>query len=311
MKQPSQSIWKSKPRNRTIFKKTNIIMKTLVFKLLMVLVLSATVDSAYATDYYFSSTSGNDSHSASQATNQATPWKSIDKLNSVMGSLKPGDRILFKRGDVFYGSIRLNKSGAQGRPITFGAYGNGAKPVITSLVTLNNWVHVGNGIYESHNPALGADLNVVLIDNKIQEMGRYPNSNAAHSGYLTIESTNGNNSVSNGQLSSGTNWQGAEIVIRKSHWTIDRHPVNSHSGNTIIFQPVSGTYKPVRNYGFFIQDHIKTLDKYGEWYYNRSSKKLSVYFGSKAPSSATVQAAVSDNLVTNSSKVEHIVFDNL
>src|SRR5690606_11496551 len=81
--------------------------------------------------------------------------------------------------------------------------------------------------------------------------------------------------------------------------------------NTIIFQPVSGTYKPVRNYGFFIQDHIKTLDQYGEWYYNRSSKKLSIYFGSKAPNSVTVQAAVSDNLVTNSSKVEHIVFDNL
>ena len=286
-------------------------MKTLVLKSIMCLVLLVAANYAYATDYYFSSTSGNDSRTASQATNQATPWRSIDKLNSIMGSLQPGDRVLFQRGDTFYGNIKLNKSGASGRPITFGAYGSGARPIITSLVTLSNWTHVGNGVYESHSPSFGSTVNVVLVDNAVQEMGRYPNSDAPNSGYLTIEATNGNNSVSNGKLSSSANWKGAEVVIRKSHWTIDRHPVNSHSGNTIVFQPVSGTYKPVRNYGFFVQGHVKTLDKFGEWYYNASSKKLSVYFGAKNPGSVTVQASALDNLVTNVSKVEHIVFDQL
>lgn len=286
-------------------------MKTLVLKSLMCLVILVVANYANATDYYFSSTSGRDSHSASEATNPATPWKTIDKLNAVMGTLNPGDRVLFKRGETFYGTIKLNKSGAQGRPVTFGAYGNGAKPIITSLVTLNNWVHVGNGIYESHNPSLGSTVNVVLLNNAIQEMGRFPNSDAANMGYLTIENTNRSNSIANGKLSSTANWKGGEIVIRKSHWTIDRHPINSHSGNTIIYQQVSGTYNPINNYGFFIQGHIKTLDKYGEWYYNPSSKKLSVYFGSKGPGSATVQASSLDNLVTNPTRVEQIVFDNL
>src|SRR5690554_3641955 len=228
-----------------------------------------------------------------------------------MGTLNPGDRVLFKRGETFYGTIKLNKSGSQGRPITYAAYGSGAKPIITSLVTLNNWNHVGNGVYESHNPSLGSSVNVVLLNNEVQEMGRFPNSDAPNSGYLNIESTNGSNSISNGLISGSANYRGGEVVIRKSHWTIDRHPINSHSGNTIVYQPVSGTYSPIRNYGFFIQGHINTLDKYGEWYYNPSTKKLSVYFGSKGPGAVTVQASALENLVTNSSRTEHIVFDNL
>ena len=56
---------------------------------------------ASATDYYVSS-SGNDS---ANGLSSSTPWQSISKVNSVFSSLNPGDRILFKRGDVFYGTL--------------------------------------------------------------------------------------------------------------------------------------------------------------------------------------------------------------
>src|SRR5690606_3067414 len=117
-----------------------------------------------ATNYYFSSSSGDDSRTTTQAQNPNTPWKSIDKLNEIFNSLKPGDAVLFKRGDVFYGTINVTASGSSGQAISFSAYGSGAKPVVTSLVTLDKWVSVGGGIYESYSPLLPTELNMVLIN---------------------------------------------------------------------------------------------------------------------------------------------------
>ena len=286
-------------------------MKPLFTRFLLCLAFVILYSHSDAASYYFSTTGGDDSRTAAQARNPSTPWKTINKLNAVFPGLQPGDAILFKRGETFYGSIHISKSGSQGAPIVFSAYGTGSKPVITSLVSLKNWVHVGNGVYESHQPSFGASINVVLLNNTIQEMGRYPNSDSPNKGYLTIESTNRSSSVTNSKLSSSPNWTGGEVAIRKSFFTIDRHPVTSHSGSTVNYGYVSGTYNPNKDFGFFIQGHIRTLDKLGEWYYNPSSKKLSVFFGSNNPGSFEVQASTIDHLFTNVKDAGHLVFDNL
>src|SRR5690606_9628290 len=77
--------------------------------------------------------------------------------------------------------------------------------------------------------------------------------------------------------------------------------------------PAVGTsYSPTNDYGFFIQNHPKTLDHLGEWYYSPNSKKLSIYFGSKNPSSVNVSVGTLDYLVTNSNySIKHVTFDNL
>src|SRR5690606_27674522 len=165
--------------------------------------------------YYFSTSSGDDSRSSSQAQNSATPWKTIKKLNSIFSSLRPGDKILFKSGDTFSGSIHITKSGTSGSPIVIGPSRSAPRPVITSLVTLNNWKSIGKGIYESTDNSLNKGVNVVLMNEKIQELGRYPNSDASNGGYLTIHSHSGNSSVSSNELSSSPNFSGGEVVIRK------------------------------------------------------------------------------------------------
>ncbi len=50
-----------------------------------------------ATNYYVSS-SGNDANSG---TSESSPWKTLNKVNSF--TPKPGDQILFKRGDEWTG----------------------------------------------------------------------------------------------------------------------------------------------------------------------------------------------------------------
>src|SRR5690554_6465772 len=89
-------------------------LKGLILFLCLALIIPAK-----ATTYYFSSSSGDDNRSSQDAQNPATPWKSLDKLNSIFSSLQPGDSILFKSGDVFTGSIVVTTSGNAGASIIF------------------------------------------------------------------------------------------------------------------------------------------------------------------------------------------------
>jgi parallel beta-helix repeat protein len=86
--------------------------------------------SAFATTYYVdsSSTTANDSN---PGTSMAAPWKSLAKVNSK--ALVAGDVVSFKAGSRYTGMLNIyNKSGVSGNPITFNAYGTGAKPVISN-----------------------------------------------------------------------------------------------------------------------------------------------------------------------------------
>ena len=130
---------------------------------------------AGAANFYFSSSSGNDSRTSAEAQNPATPWRSLSKLNSFFASLQPGDSVLFKRGDTFYGTITVGRSGTVSSPIVLSAYGSGAKPIISGFTTLSNWVSKGGGIYECYNASLGAEVKMVTLNNEVQAMGRYPN----------------------------------------------------------------------------------------------------------------------------------------
>ncbi len=262
-------------------------MKTL---LLIILVSFAFTTTTNANNYYFSTVSGDDSRTSAQAQNSSTPWKTLSKLNSIFSTLQAGDSILFKRGETFYGTINVNKSGTVSRPIVIGAYGTGNKPVITGMQTLTNWVSVGNGKYESTNTALGPQVNMVTLNGVEQDMGRYPNRSAGNGGYLNFESHVNNSSITDNQLSSSNVWTGAELVVRTNRYIIDRTKITSNSGNTISYSPAL-SYMPIDGFGYFIQNDIRTLDQLGEWYYNPSTKKMTIYFGSNNPSAYTVKAS--------------------
>src|SRR6266496_1903114 len=113
-------------------------MKNLL-TLLMLIKLVFFSEKVNAINYYFSTTDGDDSRTSTQAQSSSTPWKTLSKLNTFFSSLQPGDLVVFKRGDVFYGSINIAKSGSSGLPISFSAYGTGAKPVISGFATIPSW----------------------------------------------------------------------------------------------------------------------------------------------------------------------------
>ncbi|MEO6645082.1 MAG: right-handed parallel beta-helix repeat-containing protein [Chitinophagaceae bacterium] len=259
-------------------------------------------------NYYFSTTSGNDSRTPAQALNPATPWKTIAKLNAIMPALQPGDAVLFQRNDVFTGNIIMAKSGTAALPIVFSAYGAGNKPVINGLSMLKTWVSLGNGIWES-DCGSGAVLNLVLLNEINQGMGRYPNITEPNRGYLTVDSHSGTSQITDSQLGSSVNWTGAEIVVRKNDWVLDRGLITGQSGNTLNFVSPTG-HQPTDGYGYFIQNSPLTLDRLGEWYYNPATKKLRMFFGSANPSSYSVKASIRDTLVYINNK-SYLTFDNI
>ncbi len=254
--------------------------------------------SANAKTYYVSN-SGNDNNDGLSTT---SPWKTIVKVSSFK-SFAAGDQILFSRGETFYGTLTINNSGTSGNPVTFGAYGSGAKPIITGFTTVSSWTNLGGNIWESSSPVSSlATVNMVTVNGVNTAMGRYPNS---PTGYLPVQSHNGTTSVTNSSLTGTPNWTGATIVIRTQHWTLDTGTVKSQSGSTLTYS--GGVYTPVDGFGFFVQNHVGTLDVQNEWYYNPSTKKIRIY-STSTPSN--VEVANLDNLAYVGAH-NYISFDNI
>ena len=262
-----------------------------------------------ATNYYISA-SGNDNNNG---TSSSAPWQSINKLNSVSGSLKPGDNIFFNSGDVFYGSITVASSGSTTSPITFGAYGSGAKPIITGFKAVTLWTNKGGNIWESTNAVSTLpDLKTVVINGQSTPMGRYPNGDGSYPylpNYYIFQSVTGTGSGASSITSSflnATNWTGADVVVRINQWTLDKETITSQSGTTINYNGQSSGL--VANWGFFIQNDIRTLDQQNEWYYNPSSKKIDVYSTSMPTS---IQVSTIDTLFKLSSNVPTVASVNI
>ena len=270
---------------------------------LLLLVLTALCVHVNATTYYLSSSVGNDSNNG---TSSSSPWKTLNKLNSFAASLKPGDKVLFNRGDIFYGNITITAAGTSSSVITYGTYGSGAAPIISGFSNVTAWTNLGGNIWESTNAISGlSSCNYVLINNKSTTMGRTPNAGSfyyytSHSGTTSITSSSVNSAT--------TNWTGADIAIWIDREYNLRLPITGHSGNTITFSnTVNSGITPVNNFAFFIENDPRTLDAQNEWYYNPSTKKIRIY-STSTPSNVQI-ATVSDVILGNA--CDYIVIDGL
>lgn len=283
-------------------------MKTAFNRILFLLLFGVFSCLCAANNYYFSTSAGDDSRSFAEAQNPATPWKTIGKLNAIFSSLQPGDSVLFKRGEVFTGGIVVSKSGASGAPIVIGAFGEGEPPVINGLQTVTTWTAQGSGVFKSPPINDLTTANMVVINGVNYAMGRYPNPDAENGGYLTIEST-GNSTITDEALAGSLNWVGAEVVLRNQRWILDRAPITNILGQTLTYDNSELDYGPGAGIGYFIQNDLKTLDQFGEWYFDSDTKELFVFLGIESAADQTIQVTVVDLLVDL--QASHIVLENL
>jgi len=108
---------------RTYFRYSLLaLVALLVLSLVVCGGLSAPTSAAGATYYVDCSAASNGDGS------QSSPWNNLATVNGT--TFSPGDTILFKRGTTCSGTLQPGGSGADGSPITLGAYGSGPLPII-------------------------------------------------------------------------------------------------------------------------------------------------------------------------------------
>ena len=98
----------------------------------------------WATTYYVDNclTVGNDRNNGIST---STPWLTVNKVNT--SKFNPGDSILFRSACTWREQLAVPSSGAAGKPITFGAYGKGAQPIISGAGLITSWTLCAGSIY--------------------------------------------------------------------------------------------------------------------------------------------------------------------
>jgi hypothetical protein len=117
-------------------------MKKLLF-ISIVLFVGGIAFTASATTYYLDATGGNDSASGISV---EEAWKSLEKVKSL--ALKPGDKILLKKGEIFHGELHIQAKGEANNPVIIDQYGEAvASPCIKGYSHSLYAVYVFNSEY--------------------------------------------------------------------------------------------------------------------------------------------------------------------
>ena len=98
------------------------------------------------------------------------PMTSLDEVNAM--DVPPGAKVLFRRGGVWRGQLQP-RSGRPGFPVTYGAFGEGAKPVIQPSYDKScesDWTLAADGIWRAETGA-AADIGNIILDHGAKEGG--------------------------------------------------------------------------------------------------------------------------------------------
>jgi parallel beta-helix repeat protein len=137
---------------------------------------------------YIDATQGNDNNDGlcSDRAWKYSPGMSGATGNAASYSPKPGDSILFKRGEIWNNRLYISSSGTEGNPITYSTYTIGNKPIIDGGDPIGaNWVpapEVGEDVYKTttigYEPTIlsESDIKIPRIYPDLQENNSYFNS---------------------------------------------------------------------------------------------------------------------------------------
>lgn len=264
-------------------------------KLLSILLIITCINS-YATTTYFVSLAGSDGNNG---TSTSTPFKTSARALTVA---VPGDIISMRGGDNFP-PIIVNKNGTSGNPITFNSYGTGQANV-TGFTPVTAWTNLSANIWES-TAAVSTltTCNMIVINGVNIPMGRFPQSS-----FLSFQSHVGLTSITSSSLNSATqNWTGATSVIRTRNSSWDKGNITAQAGSKLTYTASANSIAPsADNFGFLIENDVRTLTYQNAWYYNPATKKLRIF---STTSPTNVQVPTQDILVTEHGNF--ITFSNI
>lgn len=247
------------------------------------------------TTYYVSSSAGNDS---SDGLSENKPFATISKVNNL--ALQPGDRVSLRCGDVWRSDpLVITRSGSSGQPITFTSYPAGCanQPVLSGTQPIAGWSAYRANIYQADLSAgsnagkFGFGVNQLFRNGQRLRLGRWPNLDAGDGGYSTIDAQPSGTQISDNQLPAG-DWKGAVAHIRGMRWYILNRQVTGSSGTTFSLGAALDCWDGCSGWGYFLNNHLATLDQEGEWFYDATAKRVYLYTSRGAPADGQVEGSV-------------------
>ncbi|MBN1443405.1 MAG: hypothetical protein JXA90_11910, partial [Planctomycetes bacterium] len=116
----------------------------------LMLLITTCAAAAPGRTFYVDAAGGND---ANAGDSPAAAWASLERVGGA--ALQPGDTVRFRRGGVWRGTL-APRSGAEGAPVTYTAYGDGAKPLLLGSVAkdeASDWERIGENVWATIAPA--------------------------------------------------------------------------------------------------------------------------------------------------------------
>jgi parallel beta-helix repeat protein len=246
---------------------------------------------------HYVSNSGDDANSG---TSPAAPWKSLAKVQTA--DLKPGDAVLFRRGDEWVGTLTIQASGAAGNPIVFGAYDKGVRPKLYGSETVTDWTQHSGSIFKASFPKPIAQL---FLDGARMRLARYPNQ-----GYVSVSSLQSSTQFTANALDAALDYTGATWFGRTDYWIMETMQVTASNSKTLTLGSAPSSHLNVGE-GFILMNKLAFLDQPGEWFYDSSTSTVYLWTpNGDSPSSYTIRGTVHDNGVVANNK-DHVTVRDL
>ena len=121
------------------------ISKAFIILSLFAILLLGFSTSGFSTIYYVNTAAdaGGDG-TTQELTGEHCAFKTIAQVNAA--SPAAGSSILFNKGNEWREQLTVPTSGSDGSPITFGAYGEGADPIINGADIIETWTEVADWV---------------------------------------------------------------------------------------------------------------------------------------------------------------------
>ena len=279
---------------------TYSVLKPVSLLLVILFIAITQTVQAAGTTYYVSSSDGDDNDDGLSAVNA---FQTIGHVNSL--TLQPGDTVLFKCGDIWRGEmLQIEESGTVADPITFGAYPTTDctdKPIISGSRVITGWATHTSNIYRADLSAGGnagkflQGLNQLFQNDVRLPFGRWPNigQGGFDNGYSHIDGYPANDQIQDNELPA-IDWTGARIHLKGIRWYILNRTVTATGGTTLTLNDdvlcFDGGCASNGGWGYWVSNHLATLDQDGEWFYDEATNRVYLYSSSGPP--GTIEGSV-------------------
>jgi parallel beta-helix repeat protein len=187
-------------------------------------------------------------------------------LAHAVGRASGGDAILLQRGGTYF-ALDLNA----GSNLSVGAYGNGARPIITGSVRVE-LPGVWGGNPAVRTGTVSERVVACYVDGRFVRLARWPN---VDDGFLRNDADDQPDEIVDAELASrpgvaAGRWTGAQVRWRRWSWWWETRPITAHSPvDTLVLGPQGRFHDNFSDpgSGYFIDNDLDELDAPGEWHW--------------------------------------------